>query len=117
MDRSTNKRRHRWIDRGNSEGVELYDYDCLKCGARKIRRSAYSAEYHKDGVISTRAPKCQTRDEAVAEQIVTRLFTNGAGQDAKRLVLELEDGRDGGGWGREPVRDVIVNVLKGNGEE
>jgi hypothetical protein len=49
---------------------------------------------------------------ALAEEITDRLFTNGANEKARRLVLELKDGRNGGGWGREPVRDMILDVLR-----
>ena len=50
--------------------------------------------------------------EQLAEWIVSDLFTNGVGQKAKRLVLELEDGRDGGGWGRGPAKDRIETILR-----
>lgn len=33
----------------------------------------------------------------LVNDITDQLFTNGHGEKAKRLVLELEDGRDGGG--------------------
>ena len=46
-----------------------------------------------------------------ADEIIERLFTNGANEKARRLVLELQDGRNGGGWGKEPVRDLILDVL------
>ena len=47
----------------------------------------------------------------VANRIVDELFTNGAGEDAKRLVLGLTDGRDGGGWGKQSIRDLIAKHL------
>lgn len=50
--------------------------------------------------------------EKVAEKIANYLFTNGAGEKAQRLVLELEDGSNGGGWCREAVKTVIVAKLK-----
>lgn len=53
----------------------------------------------------------QERAELVADEIVASLFMNGAGQAARRLVLELDDGRNGGGWSAGPVKDVIVRVL------
>ena len=55
--------------------------------------------------------KKKTWKDLLAEEIVEALFTNVQGEKAKRLVLELEDGRDGGGWGRDPVRDVILRHL------
>lgn len=50
----------------------------------------------------------------LAKQITDELFTNGIGERAKRLVLELEDGKDGGGWCKEAVEDVIERILKEN---
>lgn len=55
--------------------------------------------------------KKKTWKELLADEIVKTLFVNGAGQKAKRLVLELEDGKDGGGWGKKSVRDVIIRHL------
>ncbi len=55
--------------------------------------------------------KKKTWKELLAEEIVEELFKNGAGQKAKRLVLELENGKDGGGWGKRAVSDVIINHL------
>jgi len=50
--------------------------------------------------------------DAAIEEILNRLFSNGAGETAKRLVLKLENGRDGGGWCRNAVRDQIRDVLQ-----
>ena len=47
-----------------------------------------------------------------AENIVEELFQNGFNQKAQRLVLELEDKSNGGGWGKKPVIDVIVKHIK-----
>ncbi len=47
----------------------------------------------------------------LAEIITESLFTNGAGQKAKRLVLELENGKDGGGLCKEAVVGVIEREL------
>lgn len=47
----------------------------------------------------------------VANRIVDELFTNPAGQEASRLVLELIDGRDGGGWVKQSIRDLIAKHL------
>lgn len=46
------------------------------------------------------------------EEVLNHLFTNGAGETADRLVLELENGRDGGGWCRGAVRDQICDALQ-----
>jgi len=48
----------------------------------------------------------------LAEKITDYLFTNGANQKACRLELEMEGGRNGGGWGREPARDAIQTHLE-----
>ena len=47
----------------------------------------------------------------IAKQIADRLFTNGTGDEATRLVLELPGKRDGGGWCRRAVEDRIDEVL------
>lgn len=48
----------------------------------------------------------------IAAAIVERLFTNGAGQRAERLVLTDRNGRDLGGWADKPAQDQIVRVLR-----
>lgn len=48
-----------------------------------------------------------------ADDFARYLFTDGAGRPASRLVLEY-DGRDlasRGGWGKEAVRDAVINRL------
>jgi len=47
----------------------------------------------------------------LAEQIVKRLFTNGAKQVAERLILS-KDGRDLGGWSFGPAVDQVDAVLR-----
>ena len=49
-----------------------------------------------------------------AEKIADRLFTNGSGEKAERLVLELSSKRDGGGWSRSAVIDQINEVIGAN---
>jgi hypothetical protein len=49
--------------------------------------------------------------QRLAERIAARIFTNGAGDVAERLVLELKGGKDGGGWGRKPVVDLIAQEI------
>ncbi len=44
-------------------------------------------------------------------RIVDELFINGNGQRAQRLILELEDGKDGGGWCREAVKSIILKHI------
>ena len=54
-----------------------------------------------------------TREEAIslAVLIAGTLFINGSGQEAIRLRLELPDGEYGGGWGQQPVIDLITEIL------
>ena len=47
-----------------------------------------------------------------SEEIANILFCNGMGQVASRLVLELPDGEDGGGWCKKAVVEVIDNALQ-----
>lgn len=47
----------------------------------------------------------------VAQQITNRLFRNGFGKEADRLVLELPGKRDGGGWCRKAAEDKICDAL------
>lgn len=56
-----------------------------------------------------------TRTQRIATAICDRLFTNGAGEKADRLVLELPGKRDGGGWSRGPAWDQIVTILVAEG--
>jgi len=48
----------------------------------------------------------------IANDVITALFTNGANQKARRLVLELENGRNGGGWSFQPARDHVAEVIE-----
>lgn len=59
MNKSKNKTRHRWIDRGRKEdGCDSYIYDCSKCGAERIKESFFSSTYIKNGQTTTFAPEC-----------------------------------------------------------
>lgn len=54
---------------------------------------------------------------ALATAIVDRLFTRGDGVRADRLVLVDHAGRDLGGWGDQPVCDLIIDeLMRGAGE-
>lgn len=53
----------------------------------------------------------KTTPEALAAKIVERLFTNDAGEQAERLVLELPGGKNGGGWARDPAADQVYLIL------
>lgn len=50
--------------------------------------------------------------DGMAESIAEALFTNGKGETADRLVLELPGERDGGGWSKAAVIGTIRRVLK-----
>ena len=45
--------------------------------------------------------------QGIAEKIVTRLFTNGFGEEAERLVLELPNGHESGGRCKQSAIDVV----------
>jgi hypothetical protein len=49
--------------------------------------------------------------DQLAEKIVDRLMTNVVGEKANRLVLELPDLRDGGGWCRQAAVAQVVDIL------
>ena len=63
-----------------------------------------------------KAPKgmmgAATNHRDVAENIAERLFVNGQGTEAHRLVLMSIHGSDLGGWCKQAVVDQIVCVLK-----
>ena len=48
----------------------------------------------------------------LAARIAGDLFTNGAGHHATRLVLELNDGGNGGGWSEKAAADRIYWLLR-----
>ena len=56
----------------------------------------------------------------MAAEIAERLFVNGAGQRADCLVLtdntKISEPKNLGGWSRQAVEDVIVEVLRGTQE-
>ena len=57
--------------------------------------------------------KIDTRlQESLVKAIVGKLFENGQGQQAMRLVLELPGKIDGGGWSKQSVADVIRRAFK-----
>lgn len=53
----------------------------------------------------------KTRIEKIVSEIIDKIFTNGFGQEAERLMLVLPGKGDGGGWGRGPLRDLIAKEL------
>jgi len=50
-------------------------------------------------------------NQKLAATIADDLFTNGSGDEAERLVLELTGGRDGGGWCKVAVVGRIERAL------
>jgi hypothetical protein len=64
--------------------------------------------------------------EGTVNAILDKLFVNGMGQRADRMVLVQEDysgratvsdARDLGGWGRLPVRDLLLAALQHREQE
>jgi len=61
-----------------------------------------------------------TRD-ALVNNVLDKMFINGAGQTADRLILiqedhngkaKITDAQDLGGWGRLPLRDLLLAALR-----
>lgn len=50
--------------------------------------------------------------QTTAEKIADYLFTNAFGEQADRLVLELNGKRNGGGWCRAAVVSAVECILK-----
>lgn len=50
--------------------------------------------------------------QSIAERIASELFTNGRAEVAERLVLQLPNERDGGGWNKAAAIQVIERILK-----
>ena len=50
--------------------------------------------------------------DEIAEFIVDDLFRTGNGEVASRLVLELPDGGNGGGWSKAGARSRIKDILE-----
>lgn len=48
-----------------------------------------------------------------AKRIAAFLFKDVSGRKAHRLVMELEDGKLGGGWCQNAVRDRVFDILTG----
>lgn len=62
--RSKNKFRHKWIDDGKKDGVELYTYTCDKCRQKRIKSDFVSYSYYDESgkYIGNRAPECVAVD-------------------------------------------------------
>lgn len=54
------------------------------------------------------------KNRKLATRIVDQIMTNGTKQKAQRLVLELPDKRNGGGWSRMPLIDRITEIFDGH---
>jgi hypothetical protein len=50
-------------------------------------------------------------NKQLAKAITDKLFINGFGEVANRLVMESDNGKDIGGWCRLAVEDQIKEVL------
>lgn len=67
----------------------------------------------KDGAIPVRSNDLlDAIIHKLAKRIAEDLFHSGAGGTAKRLVLEMEDGKNAGGWCKAAVIDRIWIILK-----
>ena len=59
MNKSKNKKHHKWVDRGGKK-APIYIYDCKYCGCERIKQDFCTSTYIKDGVSINRAPECLT---------------------------------------------------------
>jgi hypothetical protein len=48
----------------------------------------------------------------LASEIIKELSTNGTGKQARRIVLEMPDGSDGGGWALYAAQSKIEEILR-----
>lgn len=106
----------RCVDEGGTPTGEHYHGDTCPAYYRKIFAEALRATAERarsEGYESAKKDAVQLIDEfdVQAAELVKILFTDGGnGQKARRLVLELENGRYGG-WSKGPVLDQIVIAL------
>lgn len=49
--------------------------------------------------------------DKIADDVIEALFTNGSNQKACRLVLELGNRQNGGGWSKFAARDHIIDII------
>ncbi len=70
------------------------------------------------GEISARSKGVarETPNRRLARRVAKALFRNGSGEIAERLVLELKDRRNGGGWCLGAVEDVVEREM-GDGQK
>ena len=54
----------------------------------------------------------QSISEDLAKVITADLFSNSNGDVAKRLVLELADEQDGGGWSQDAATARVIYVIQ-----
>lgn len=82
-----------------------------------VRDDADEAYAYADAMLAAREVPVARRKQrdpklrALAERIARDLFTNGGGERAQRFVLELPDGRNGGGWIEAAAADRIEDAL------
>jgi len=50
--------------------------------------------------------------ENIVKQTVDKIFTDGQGRKANRLVMEFDAKINGIGWGRQTIGDIILNAIK-----
>ena len=107
------------------EGIEDDEGDprCADCGWRQLSGMGHHPDCFVAAAITSAHALLQQlegqhkdadagRDvEEMARAIAADLFTNGDGSRARRLVLELPNGRDGGGWSEAPAADRIARTL------
>lgn len=86
------------------EKIVFYAVLCVGC---------CSTSFNENRSAATEKWSTRIDQTDLADKIADRLFTNGAGERAKALILQLEDGGNGCGWSREAARKQIIEVLRG----
>ena len=51
-----------------------------------------------------------------AKRVADKLFVNGQGQEAQRLVLTSSDGKDLGGWCKQAIIDQLTTYSSTDGD-
>lgn len=76
----------------------------------------YGEAYGVDWVYAKKKVKKATNkptsvEVKIAQKVADRLFKNGFGEKARRLVIEIDDEHTSGGWCKQVVVDHVAQIL------
>lgn len=105
---------HAYVGRGEYALVKLLEEQPIRVGSKN--RSLWIVRKENGDLAEIRAVSNFIREidlamYKMAQLIADRLFTNGVGKRADRLVLTSKDGKDLGGWCEQAVVDEIEKAL------